>query len=83
MVMVMVMFNTSIVGSQSILIITYSSFCFTTVRYLIKQPEILGSGILRGDDHCLQFISASTVDHTKASDGIDIGGDHHMGASAT
>ena len=75
-VMVMVIFNPSIVGSQSII------FCFTTVRYLIKQTEILGSGFLRGDDHCLQFTSASTTAHTIVSDGSDISGDHHMGASA-
>ena len=78
----MVMFNTSIVGSQPIRSITYRSSCFTTVRYLIKQTEILGSGILRGDDQCLQFIRASTTIHTIVSDGSDIGGDHHMGASA-
>ena len=46
-------------------------------------PTLYNSGILRGDDHCHQAVSTSRLIERTACDGSDIGGDDHMGASAT
>ena len=48
----------------------------------MKQSKIFGGSIiLRGDDHCSQFDSASTPTERSVRDGSDIGGDDHVGAS--
>ena len=46
-------------------------------------PSACEGGVLRGDDHCFQLLASSTLIERAVYDKLDIGGDDHMGASAT